>query len=62
MNEFTPQHPIHTPSVRVTPVDDPKHPLKPMDYFLNGYIRHQEKLSGSAGDVRMNKQQACETP
>lgn len=51
---FEPQKPLHTPSVLVTPVDQPDHELLPIHYWLNGQWGHYEKLTGMAGNVRDN--------
>ena len=32
----------------------------PLAYFVNGYQRHHEKLSGMAGDWMDNRLHACE--
>lgn len=51
MKDFEPNKPLESPTVIVTPVDDPDHPEMPLAYFINGYLRHHEKLSGMAGNV-----------
>jgi hypothetical protein len=40
--------------------DEPDHAPMPLAYFVNGYQRHHEKLSGMAGDWMDNRLHACE--
>ena len=57
---FGPCKRLESPTVIVTPCDDPDHPPMPLAYFVNGYQRHHEKLSGMAGDWMDNRLHACE--
>lgn len=50
LRPFEPRKRLDSPTVIVTPVEDPLHPARPLSYFVNGYQRHHEKLSGMAGD------------
>ena len=43
----------------VTPMSEPKAEMKPIEYYINGFVRHHEKLSGMAGDRHRNKLSAC---
>ena len=54
---FLPRNALQSPSVIVTPCDEPDHTPMPLAYFVNGYQRHHEKLSGMAGDWMLH---ACE--
>lgn len=53
--DFLPRKPLHTPTTIVVPGDNPDHPPMPLAYFMNGYLRHHERLSGMAGDRNDNK-------
>ena len=57
---FLPRKSLESPSVIVTPCDEPDHAPMPLAYFVNGYQRHHEKLSGMAGDWMDNRLHACE--
>lgn len=57
---FLPRKSLESPSVIVTPCDEPDHAPMPLAYFVNGYHRHHEKLSGMAGDWMDNRLHACE--
>ena len=51
---LVPQHPLSSPTVIVTTMDGSDEHWHPFAYFVNGYQRHHEKLSGMAGDWRGN--------
>lgn len=52
---FEPKNKIKA-SIMVTEIwDNMKGVPKPIEYFLNGFARHHEKLSGLAGDIKNNK-------
>jgi hypothetical protein len=57
---FLPRKSLKSPSVIVTPCNEPDHTPMTLAYFVNGYLRHHEKLSGMAGDWRDNRLHACE--
>ena len=55
MKAFEPKNKIKA-SIMVTETwDNMKGATKPIEYFLNGFARHHEKLSGLAGDIKNNK-------
>jgi hypothetical protein len=56
---FLPLNPLPPTPIIVTPKDDPATAPRPIEYYLNGFIRHHEKLSGMAGDRHSNKLRAC---
>lgn len=60
MSDFLPRKPIECPSVIVIPCHNVGYAPMPLSYFVNGYQRHHEKLSGMAGDRMDNRLHACE--
>jgi len=57
---FAPVHQLSTPGLIVTGVHGTRGKPMPLAYFLNGYQRHHEKLSGMAGDWTGKRSQACD--
>jgi len=56
---FLPLRPLPETAIMVTPMSEPKAEMKPIEYYINGFVRHHEKLSGMAGDRHRNKLSAC---
>ncbi len=58
---FTPIHQLSTPGLIVTGMNGERGaPPMPLAYFLNGYQRHHEKLTGMAGDWTGKRATACD--